>query len=129
MSFVPPGSNHDHLFSILNILVNASTNNTPSVTTYSIGDTTPVTIASADPDRLFLAVQLSPGSSEVDVFIRPYPAATNTTKHGITVLTRNTMDGALYHPYWDTSHSLIVPHSEFSAITLSGTVDIYVTEF
>ena len=102
--------------------------NTPSLITHNIGSVVPVDILPEDLKRLYLTVQLAPGVSNVNVFIRPYPASQDSIKHGTVVLTRViSANDNLFIPFVETLQKF-PPTNAWSAITDVGTVDIYVTE-
>lgn len=98
-----------------------------TVTTYTINSVTATTIAVAYPTRTELRVSLDGGISDIDVYIREYPAATDNIAHGHLLTRRNNANNTVFalnycnHP--DNPYT-----GEYSAITTVGTVDIHVTE-
>ena len=109
---------------------NLNTNTDATVTTYTLNSVTPTIIGTVKgpTERIFFRVDLDPAMTDIDVFIRLYPAAQDTLKRGI-VLTRATLGNTnIISIFWE-----MPPNEkclgEISAITRLGTIDIHVTEF
>jgi len=106
---------------------NRNTNDAPTVTTVTLNSVTATTISAARVRRISLEVCLDAGVSDVNVFIRPYPAIQDNLKRG-EVLTRFLMGTAtFFRPSWRSMEDTIMT-SEYSAITDIGEVDVHVTE-
>ena len=107
---------------------NKNTNDTAISTIITINSATATTLVSANPDRLYLEICLFPGTTSIDAFIRMYAAATDNIKQG-TVLTRRILgNDNLFRPAWIMQPDNIIT-DEFSAISLSGTFDLLITEY
>ena len=99
-----------------------------NVTTYAINSATATTIFVANPDLLFQSFCLDPDITDVDIFLRPYPAAQDNIKRG-DVLTRDTFgNSSLFRPYMAMPVDCLYK-GEWSAISLSGTSDLHVIWF
>ena len=99
----------------------------PTVTTVTINSVTATTISASNPDRRVLEVYLAPGITDVDAIIRPYAAATDNIKHGAVLTRRTASNDALFKSEYKMSE-LTVFTSEYSAISVSGTFDLYIIE-
>lgn len=110
----------------LKIEGNINRNDTATTTVVTVG-TTPVTILAADDNRIRFSVTLMPGTFDVDVAIRLYPAAYDTTFQGYDVLSRRFQgnDNA-FRPHMNIDANNMYT-GEVSAMTLTGTVDLLVT--
>lgn len=107
---------------------NQNTNDAATVTTYEINSVTATVISVVNPLRIAFGACLDPGITNVDVFIRLYPAAADNLKRG-EVLTRDTFgNSSLFRPSWTTIPDNIYT-GEISAISQSGLVTIHVTEY
>jgi hypothetical protein len=107
---------------------NINSNTVASVRTVEINSVTATTIALANDERIAFRVCLAPDAIDEDVVIRYYPAATDNIFHG-DVLTRHTAGNAnLFRPvhYMDKDNMY---YGEISAMTLSGTHELFVTEY
>ena len=107
---------------------NVNTNTVATVTTVSLNSTTATKIADAKLDRIYLSVALKPGTTDRDVYIRLYAAATNDNKEGEPLARRLNEDGSYFQLFWRMLPSNIYT-GEASAIVESGSVDVHVTEF
>lgn len=106
---------------------NRNTNDTTTVTTYTINSATATTISAANEKRTHFRVDLSPGTNDRNVAVREYPASTDNVFHG-NVLTRRTgSNDALFNSFFEMPEASIYT-GEVSAITDGGTTDIYVSE-
>lgn len=94
----------------------------------TINSTTATTLVVSRENRISFSACLAPGLTNVDVYIRYYPAADDNIKQGRDTLIRDTMGNTnLFKPM----HEMLTDNiydGEISAISLSGTVDILVTE-
>lgn len=94
----------------------------------TVNSVTATTLVTERPLRITFSACLAPGLTNVDVYIRYYPAATDNIKQGRDTLIRDTMGNTnLFKPL----HEMLTDNiydGEISAISLSGTVDILVTE-
>ena len=105
-----------------------NSNDAANVATYTINSTTATTIFVANPDLIFQSFCLDPDVTDVDIFLRPYPAAQDNIKHG-DVLTRDTFgNSSLFRPYMAMPVDCLYK-GEWSAISLSGTSDLHVIWF
>ena len=99
-----------------------------TLVTHEINSVTPVDVLLENLKRQSSSFQLSPCTSNVNVFIRPYPASQDAIKHGSMVLTRViSANDNLFIPFAESLQKY-PPTNAWSAITDVGTVDIYVTE-
>ena len=107
---------------------NRNTNDTATVTAYTVNSTTATMISAANLRRINFSACLDPGTTTVDVYIRYYPASTDNIKRG-DVITRDTFsNSSLFRPV----HSMCSTNKytgEISAISMSGSVVIHVTEY
>lgn len=105
-------------------------NKTGEVDHYLVGvnSLTATTIAVARDKRITFSACLEPGVTDVDVYIRYYPAGQDVLKLGRDVLTRRLFgNDSLYRPI----HVMLADNvydGEISAITLTGTVNLLITE-
>ena len=102
--------------------------NVASVQSYTINSTSATTIAIAKKDRMHFSVCLDPGTTNVDVYIRLYPAVTDNIKMG-EVLTRDTFGNSNLFRSSLAFTGDSVYTGEISAISLVGSVVIHVTEY
>jgi len=109
---------------------NLNTNTDATTTTYTINSVTATVISTAKTPttRLSFRVDLDPSSTDVDVFIRLYPASDDVLTRGI-ILTRSTLGNTnvtnLFYEMPPTDKYI----GEISAITGGGSIDIHVTEY
>ena len=93
-----------------------------------IDSVTATTIVLPKNDRITFSACIEPGIFDVDVYIRYYPAAQDNIKQGRDVLTRKTLGNTnLFRPL----HEMLADNiydGEISAIALSGTVNLLITE-
>ena len=88
----------------------------------AVNSTTAVTLAVAREGRMTFSACLEPGVTNVDVYIRYYPAATNNTKQGKDVLTRYTSgNDSLFKAYHEMLPDNIYT-GEISAICFPVTI-------
>ena len=94
----------------------------------AINSVTATTIAAARSNRITFSACLEPGATDIEVFIRYYPAATDNIKQGKDVLTRITLgNDHLFRPYHEMLPDNIYK-GEISAITAAGTVNLLIAE-
>ena len=107
---------------------NVNEHDEATVTRVTINSLTATTLASANDKRMYLSFCLAFGTLDVDAAIRAYPAAQDNIKQGRDVLTRNTLGNTnLFKPL----HEMLADNiydGEISAIALSGTVNLLITE-
>ena len=104
-------------------------NDEATTTTVSLNAATSTLIVAANPDRIFLSITLAPGITDIDAYIRYYPAATDNLKQGVDILTRRLL-GA--DNLFRSSHIMdkdAIYRGEVSAIMDSGSVDVTITEY
>lgn len=106
-----------------------NTNTEATVSRVTINSTTATALATAKPDRIFLSVCLAPGSSDVDAYIRLYPAIDDNTKRGEVLTRRLSGNDNLFRPSWSPVDGTTIFPGEVSAISESGTFDLLVTEY
>jgi hypothetical protein len=107
---------------------NQNTNDIAVVTTYTVNSTTATTISAVNLDRISFEVHLDPDSTDVEVLVRLYPAADDNLKRG-NALVRDTFGAySLFKPDWRMQSDNMYT-GEISAISVSGNVDIHVTEY
>lgn len=107
---------------------NRNTNDEATVTTVTLNSVTATTVAASNVDRISFLASLDAGITNVDVFIRYYPAATDNNQAGYLIARRTANNDAFFFP----NHEMPVDNiytGEISAITASGTVDIHITEY
>lgn len=111
---------------------NVNTSDNGAVTTYTVNSTTATTIRPALPVPLrggiFFRVDMAPGTSDRDVFIRVYPASQDNTKHGMLLSRRfsGNDNASVFHVELPSADKFT---GEISAICDSGSVDVSVTEY
>lgn len=94
----------------------------------TVNSTTATTLVAARDKRISFSACLAPGTTNVDVYIRYYAAATDNTKQGKDVLTRYLAgNDSLYKPYHEMLTDNIY-NGEISAICESGTVNLLIAE-
>ena len=103
-------------------------NDTASVTGPINVGTTSMKIADANDDRIFFEVNLGGGSSNESVFIKLQPASADNDEKGVWIGRRLSGNDAYLTSSWRMPETEIYT-GEISAISESGTVDIYVTEY
>jgi hypothetical protein len=101
-----------------------STTTTSKVT---VGTTGTVLVA-ANPDRKFLSVSLGCGLTEECVAVRYYPAATDDLFQPVEILQRQFMGVANVVNTFHLMQQTNIYTGEVSAVTDSGSSDVYVTE-
>ena len=99
-----------------------------TVTRVEINSVTPTVIANPNQERMYFSVTLEPGSSNVDAYIRPYPAAQDNFKHGEVLTRRLSGNDSLFRPNWTMQVDTPV-YGEISAISENGTFDVIVVEY
>lgn len=103
-------------------------NDTASTVTMT-ATTTAATVFAANPDRIGFSIALTGGITDVDVYVRYYPAATDNLEQGASVLSRRTSSNdAIYHPTFQMTPGSIYT-GEISVIAMSGSVDVVATEY
>ena len=107
---------------------NSNTNDAATISTQPIDSVTAVMVAAANPDRIFLEISLSVGITDIDAYVRLYPAGTDDIKKGSVLTRRTASNDALFSPVWRMSPDNIYT-GEISMISASGTFDIHVTEY
>jgi len=111
-------------------LINGANNNiqtVPTVTTVTINSVTATTISPSNPDRRILEVYLAPGINDADAIIRPYAASVDNVKHGAVLTRRTASNDALFKSEYKMSELTIIT-AEYSAISVTGTFDLYIIE-
>ena len=108
--------------------VGYNTNDEATVKSVSVGSSTAVTLVDANPDRISFRATIDGQTNDRTLFIRYYPAATDNTKHG-NVLTKKLDEDGSFFRIEDTMTPGNIYTGEISAIALSGTVTVYVTEY
>lgn len=106
---------------------NVNTNESASVNTFTL-TTTPTVIAPANAKRIYFSVCMEPGTTTENVAIRLYPAATDTTFQGETLVRRTATNDNLLKQDWRMPTDNIYT-GEISARCDSGSVNVYVTEY
>jgi len=107
---------------------NVNSNTEASVTTVEINSVTATVIAVANNQRISFRTCLAPDTIDEDVVIRYYPAATDNIFQG-DALTRHTAGNAnLFNPTHIMDKDNMY-YGEISAMTLSGTHELFVTEY
>lgn len=101
---------------------------TARVEKLSINQAVATKIADANPLRQFFRVDLDPGVSSEEVYIRLYPTSTDNIKQGI-VISRISSGVIGVRNFFELNASVSGYAGEVSAITNSGDADIFVTEF
>lgn len=106
---------------VLKIETNINTNTTSTVTSVAINSTTAVTLCAVNFNRLFFHADND--DNAIGFWLRLYPAAQDTIKHGIFVSGKN---GA--NPFWEMPTQDKYT-GEISAISVSGNHTAYITEY
>ena len=106
---------------------NVNRHDEATVTTYALDSVTAVVIAAANPARLYFSVCLDEGTTDEAVAIRLYPASTDNIAKGEFLTRRMSGNDALFRPSWPMP--LHIYTGEVSAITVSGTATVHVTEY
>ena len=107
---------------------NLNTDSAAITTTVEINDTTATTLVVAKDMRTFLAVSLDSGTSDIEVFVRFYAASTDNDKAGILLTRRLSGNDALFQSQLVMNTNTQYT-GEISALSVSGTFDIHITEF
>ena len=107
---------------------NLNTDSVATTTTVEINDATATTLVVARPLRTYLVISLDQGTSDIEVFIRLYAAGTDNIKKGILLTRRLSGNDALFQSQFVIDSSTIYT-GEISAISVSGTFDLHITEF
>ena len=107
---------------------NVNSNTEATVTRITINSVTATTIAAVNGKRIYFSVCLAHGTIDVDAAIRLYPTAQDNNKDG-EILTRHTLGNAnLFRPSWTMLADNIYT-GEISAISITGTFDLIITEY
>ncbi|TNG03797.1 MAG: hypothetical protein EP297_00140 [Gammaproteobacteria bacterium] len=110
--------------------VSARQNEVSATTTrVTLNASTATTLSASNPDRKYFSVTVEPGTSNVDVIIRYYPASTDNIKHGADVLTRRLLGSDNLFRSRHEMNVNAVYTGEVSGIMDSGSVDVFVTEY
>ena len=110
--------------------IGRNSNRTDEVDHYivPINSVTATTIAIIREKRITFTALLEPGDFDVDVLIRYYPAAKDNIKQGRDSLTRRTLgNNSLFRPLHEMPSDNIYD-GEISAICLSGSANLHITE-
>jgi len=107
---------------------NANSNDVATVTTYTLNSVTATVISLANSERMYFTVCLDRGSTDEDVAIRCYSAATDNVFRGEVLTRRTGGNDALFRPSWAMPVDNLYT-GEVSAITDSGTMVVHVTEW
>ena len=108
---------------------NINSNAVASTNTFTLNSVTATTISGVNLERMSFSATIKPGITNVDVFIRYYPALTDDVKQGADVLTRRVLgNDNLFRPNMKMDTDNIYT-GEISAITDIGTTDVTVTEY
>lgn len=97
-------------------------------TRVNINSVTATTLVAAKTNRIFFEVYLDAGTTDIDAFIRLYAATTDTLKQGAVLSRRLSGNDNLFKPVWTMTEGSIYT-GEISAISLSGTFDLLITEY
>lgn len=107
---------------------NQNLNDEARVDVVNVTSVSSVVIAPANPDRIAFTVCLAHGASNEDVYIRLYPSADDNDLKGITLSRRLSGNDNLDNTRWEMSTDNVYT-GEISAISVSGDVDVSVTEY
>ena len=107
---------------------NRNTTDTATVTTVTVGDTNAVTLLASNPVRLDWRANLNGNGGNETVYIREYPAATDNIKQGRVLVKYLDEDGSYFNLSEKMEPSAVYT-GEISAISESGNVTVYVTEY
>ena len=99
-----------------------------STSKIELNSTTATKIADANTDRRFFHATINGSSSEVSVFIKLQAASVDNSKEGIWIGRELDEDGSYGNICWEMPRDAIYT-GEISAIAVSGSPDIYVTEY
>jgi hypothetical protein len=105
--------------------------NKPSTTTtvVTLNAATATTIVTANSDRVYLSITFAPGITDIDAFIRYYPAATDNLKQGADILSRRLLGADNLFRSSHIMETNAIYTGEVSAIMNSGSVDVTITEY
>lgn len=105
--------------------------NKPSTTTtiVTLNAATATTIVSANTDRVYLSITFAPGITNIDAFIRYYPASTDNLKQGADILTRRLLGADSLFRSSHVMETNAIYTGEVSAIMDTGSVDVTITEY
>lgn len=107
---------------------NLNTDSVADVTTVEVNDATATVLVAARPTRTYLLISLDGGTSDEELFIRFYEAATDDTKKGI-ILKRKIIGATSINDSVFVMENNAMYTGEISAISESGTFDVHITEF
>ena len=107
---------------------NKNTNTVATVTTVTINSSTATVLCAENLRRNVFIVNLDPDISNIDAFIRLYPASDDNTARGILLTRRVFGNDNLYYPCWHMPVDNIYT-GEISAISDAGTFDLHITEY
>lgn len=107
---------------------NSNTTDTATVTSVSVGSSTAVTLVAANADRIAFKVTIDGQTNDRTVFIRYYAASDDNTKHG-NVLTKKLDEDGSFFKIMDEMSPDNMYTGEISAISLSGSITVYITEY
>lgn len=98
-----------------------------NVVSVNLSATVAVQLAGSNPLRQSFRVDLSPGVTDEEVFIRLYPTAQDNIKQGIVI---SRVNGFPNNPsFFELNASVSGYTGEISAITNSGAATVFVTEY
>lgn len=106
---------------------NRNTQDTVVTTTVPVNSLTAVTLAAANPDRLWLRISLDSGLSNTEAFIREYPAADDNIKHGELLIREISSNHSLFNPIYKTDPDNVYT-GEVSGIAFAGSFNLHVME-
>lgn len=107
---------------------NVNFNDTATVTTVPVNSVTATVAAAANPKRRFLRIDLDPEMVDRDVFVRLYPAADDDLPRGMVLTRRSFANDSLFNPFWESMPDN--PYTgEVSVLSLTGLIDVHVTEY
>lgn len=107
---------------------NKNTNDVASVAEVTINSVTATTIAIENPDRLFFEADIESGNVDVIVYLRLYAASVDNTKKGIVLTRKVSSNDGFFRVNWSMPPDNIYT-GEISAISETGTFNLYVTEY
>lgn len=106
---------------------NFNKTNEPVTATVEINSVTATKILDANPERIYAIVSLDSGVTDIEAFVREFPAAVNNDKVG-EILSRRTMGAlSIYKPLYRTRTDN--PYDgEISAIAVLGSFNLHIIE-
>jgi len=106
---------------------NINTNDEVVTTTVTINSVTATTLAADNPNRLWIRISLDSGTTDIEAFIREYPATDDNIKHGEILVRSTSGNNSLFKPLYETDPDNVYT-GEISALAVLGSFDLHIME-